>query len=225
MNQSSMRSVDRSPTNARGTAPGWARRLAAVLMVGAVAAVPAAWSQAQNTNRANTTTTEGGNDVVRVELDKPLTELPKGFSIQSPARIALDFAGVGNSTGRTSVDLNQGNIKSANVVEAGDRTRVVLNLGQASQYQAQIAGNTLLVTLQGSASAAAPRASSQAAFAEAATRQITIQPGTPREKQFVGEHYLLHYGLPQFFFHVNATYAIARHNGVELGKRDYMGQY
>ena len=59
----------------------------------------------------------------------------------------------------------------------------------------------------------------------AATRQITIQPGTPREKQFVGEHYLLHYGLPQFFFHVNATYAIARHNGVELGKRDYMGKY
>ncbi len=57
------------------------------------------------------------------------------------------------------------------------------------------------------------------------TRQITIQPGTPRERQFVGEHYLLHYGLPQFFFHVNATYAIARHNGVELGKRDYMGKY
>ena len=65
----------------------------------------------------------------------------------------------------------------------------------------------------------------QAAFAEAATRQITIQPGTPREKQFVGEHYLLHYGLPQFFFHVNATYAMARHNGVELGKRDYMGKF
>lgn len=63
------------------------------------------------------------------------------------------------------------------------------------------------------------------AFADATTRQITIQPGTPREKQFVGEHYLLHYGLPQFFFHVNATYAIARHNGVELGKRDYMGKY
>jgi type IV pilus assembly protein PilQ len=172
MNQSSMRSVDRSPTNARGTAPGWARRLAAVLMATAVAAVPAAWSQAQNSIRAITTTTEGGNDVVRVELDKPLTELPKGFSIQSPARIALDFAGVGNSTGRTSLELNQGNIKSANVVEAGDRTRVVLNLGQASQYQAQISGNSLLVVLQGSAVAAAPRASSQAAFAEASSQDV-----------------------------------------------------
>ena len=65
----------------------------------------------------------------------------------------------------------------------------------------------------------------ETAFADAATRQITIQPGTPREKQFMGEHYLLHYGLPQFFFHVTTAYALARHNGVELGKRDYMGQY
>ena len=64
-----------------------------------------------------------------------------------------------------------------------------------------------------------------ASFEDAASRQITLQPGTAREKQFSGEHYLLHYGLPQFFFHVNATYAIARHNGVELGKRDYMGKY
>lgn len=61
-------------------------------------------------------------------------------------------------------------------------------------------------------------------FADAATRQVTIQPGTPREKQFMGEHYLLHYGLPQFFFHVTTAYDLARHNGVELGKRDYMGK-
>lgn len=65
----------------------------------------------------------------------------------------------------------------------------------------------------------------QEAFADAATRQITVQPGTPRERQFVGEQYLLHYGLPQFFFHVTTAYALARHNGVELGKRDYMGQF
>ena len=64
-----------------------------------------------------------------------------------------------------------------------------------------------------------------AAFADAATRNITIQAGTPREKQFAGEHYLLHYGLPQFFFHVTTMYNIARHNGVELGKRDYIGKY
>ena len=62
-------------------------------------------------------------------------------------------------------------------------------------------------------------------FAEAATRQITLQPGTQREKQFVGQAYLLHYGLPQFFFHVTTAYALLRHNGVEVGKRDYMGAF
>ncbi len=172
MNQFCMRSDDRSPTDAQGRALGWARRLAAVLMAGAVAAVPAAWSQAQNSIRAITTSTEGGNDVVRVELEKPLTELPKGFSIQSPARIALDFTGVGNGTGRTALELNQGNVRSANVVEAGDRTRVVLNLAQASQYQAQISGNSLVVVLQGSVAAGAPRASSQAPFAEARSEDV-----------------------------------------------------
>lgn len=56
-------------------------------------------------------------------------------------------------------------------------------------------------------------------------RVIVTRPGTPKEKKFTGQSYLLTYGLPQFFFHVTTTYAILRHNGVEVGKRDYMGQY
>ena len=55
------------------------------------------------------------------------------------------------------------------------------------------------------------------------TREIVTRPGTPKEKKFTGQSYLLSYGLPQFFFHINATYAILRHNGVEIGKGDYMG--
>lgn len=54
-------------------------------------------------------------------------------------------------------------------------------------------------------------------------REIVIHPGTPREMKFNGQAYLLHYAMPQFFFHVTTAYAILRHNGVELGKRDYMG--
>ncbi|RZI40871.1 DUF1993 domain-containing protein [Herbaspirillum sp. HC18] len=54
-------------------------------------------------------------------------------------------------------------------------------------------------------------------------REIVIHPGTPHERKFNGQAYLLHYGMPQFFFHVTTAYAILRHNGVELGKRDYMG--
>lgn len=56
-------------------------------------------------------------------------------------------------------------------------------------------------------------------------REIILRPGTPKEKKLNGQTYLLQYGLPQFFFHVTTTYAILRHNGVELGKKDFMGAY
>ena len=64
-----------------------------------------------------------------------------------------------------------------------------------------------------------------AAFEGAESREIVLRPGTPKERRLAGHAYLLHYGLPQFFFHVTTTYALLRHNGVEVGKRDYMGAY
>jgi len=57
------------------------------------------------------------------------------------------------------------------------------------------------------------------------SREIVLRPGTPKEQKFAGQAYLLHYGLPQFFFHVTSAYAILRHSGVEIGKRDFMGRY
>jgi len=56
-------------------------------------------------------------------------------------------------------------------------------------------------------------------------REIVTQTGTPKEKKFLGKHYLLHYGLPHFFFHVTTAYDILRSNKVEIGKRDYIGTY
>ena len=64
-----------------------------------------------------------------------------------------------------------------------------------------------------------------AAFAGSEPREIVLRPGTPKERTLDGQSYLLHYGLPQFFFHVTTVYALLRHNGVEIGKRDYMGAY
>ena len=52
-----------------------------------------------------------------------------------------------------------------------------------------------------------------------------LRPGTPKEKRLDGRAYLLGYGLPQFFFHVTTAYDLLRHNGVEVGKKDYMGVY
>lgn len=56
-------------------------------------------------------------------------------------------------------------------------------------------------------------------------REIVLRPGTPKERTIGGQAYLLSYGLPQFFFHVTTAYALLRHNGIEVGKKDYMGAY
>ena len=60
-------------------------------------------------------------------------------------------------------------------------------------------------------------------FDGSAQREIVLRPGTPKERRFNGQDYLLHYGLQHFFFHVTTAYALLRHNGVEIGKTDYMG--
>lgn len=64
-----------------------------------------------------------------------------------------------------------------------------------------------------------------AAFDGSEKREIVLRPGTPKEKKLSGQAYLLNYGLPQFFFHVTTVYALLRHNGVEIGKKDFMGAH
>lgn len=66
---------------------------------------------------------------------------------------------------------------------------------------------------------------SESQFEGSESKEIVLRPGTPKEKRLIGQTYLAHYGLPQFFFHVTTAYAILRHNGIAIGKRDYMGVY
>jgi type IV pilus assembly protein PilQ len=144
-------------------------RVVAGTVLGAAFFVPSA--HAQNAIQSVTGSVQGGTEVIRIDLSEPLTTVPTGFSIQTPARIALDFPGVGNAMGRTAVDLNLGNLRSANVIEAGERTRVVLNLKAATSYKAEIQGKSLLITLQ-QAVVTAPLASTPPAFAESRNRDI-----------------------------------------------------
>lgn len=120
---------------------------------------------AQGSIDAVTGSVQGGVEVVKIDFSSVPTTAPNGFSIQSPARIALDFAGVSNGMGRSAVELNQGNVKSVTVVQAGERTRVVLNLKQATGYKTEWRGNSLLVALD-AVSAAQPLKGSGAQFAE-----------------------------------------------------------
>jgi len=128
-------------------------------------------AQAQNSIEAVTGTMQGGVEVIRVDLAQPLSAVPAGFSIQVPARIALDFPGVTNGMGRPSIEINQGNLKSVNVVQAGERTRMVFNLKQATGYRTEIRGKSLLISLEPVVVAGAAAASSQV-FAENRNRDV-----------------------------------------------------
>ena len=143
----------------------------AVLSAAFFAASAPATAQAQNSIQSVSGSIQGGIEVIRIDLTEPLTAIPTGFSIQTPARIALDFPGVGNSMGRTAVDLNLGNLRSANVIQAGERTRVVLNLKAVTAYKAEIQGKSLLITLEQPA-VATPTASTPPVFAESRNRDI-----------------------------------------------------
>jgi type IV pilus assembly protein PilQ len=139
------------------------------LLVGVAAAVLSLASFAQTAIESVSGSMQGGNEVIRIDLSQALTAVPTGFSIQSPARIALDFPGVSNAMGRSTVDVNQGNLRSISVVQAGDRTRVVLNLKQPTAYKAQLQGKSLLVVLD-TAQAVSPVVTPAPVFAESRNR-------------------------------------------------------
>jgi type IV pilus assembly protein PilQ len=123
----------------------WRAAVAALSAAGALLLAPAAW--AQNAIQSITSSQQAGTEVVRIEMSEPLASVPNGFSVQSPPRIAIDLPGVGNALGRNTVEVNQGNLRSVAVATAGDRTRLVLNLKQASGYRAQVQGKALLLIL------------------------------------------------------------------------------
>ena len=138
----------------------------AVLIALVFLATQSVQSQGLNTIQSVAASVQGGSEVIRIDLSEALTAIPTGFSIQTPARIALDFPGVGNAMGRTAVDMNLGNLRSANVIQAGERTRVVLNLKTSTAYKAEIQGKSLFITLDPVVAAAAPSAVTPPAFAE-----------------------------------------------------------
>lgn len=126
-------------------------------------------AQAQTSIEAVTGSMQGDTEVVRIDLSQALATVPTPFLIQSPARIVLDFPGVANAMGRSTVEVNQGNLKSVSVVQAGDRTRVVLNLKQPAAYKAELQGKSLVVALE-SAAAGKVATSANTAFAENRSR-------------------------------------------------------
>ncbi|MEB0137536.1 MULTISPECIES: type IV pilus secretin PilQ [unclassified Undibacterium] len=93
---------------------------------------------------------QGANVIVKVGLHTALSKMPVGFSIASPARIALDFPETVNQTGKTSVDINIGDVRSATLVEASGRSRMIFNMSKPLNYASTIEGKYLIITIDGS---------------------------------------------------------------------------
>jgi type IV pilus assembly protein PilQ len=122
-------------------------------------------TSAQNSISSLSVSTGSGLTVIKVELTQPLANLPVGFTINTPPRIALDFPDTANGLGKSVQEFSEGDLRSANIVQAGSRTRLVVNLNQMLTYDTKIDGNNLLITLHDKPANMA--ATSTARFAEA----------------------------------------------------------
>jgi type IV pilus assembly protein PilQ len=150
-----------TPSDARGTIflNGF-RKTSAVITLAFASLV----AHAQNVIESVTTSTQAGLEIIKIDLTQALTTLPNGFSIQSPARVVLDLPNVGSGSVQSAIGINQGNVKSANVIQAGERTRFVLNLKQSVTYRTQLAGKSVLIFLDSVGASAAEKPA--AVFAE-----------------------------------------------------------
>lgn len=149
-------------------------RLVAIMLLALASSMVMAQDNAIESITANQ---QGSNVVVNIAMKNAPLKLPIGFSITNPTRIALDFGATVNGTGKNSQDINLGDLRAINVVQAGERTRLVFNLKRALNYAAAIDGKSVIVTIEGSGGVAQAVNSAgipvqQAAEARPAGRQL-----------------------------------------------------
>jgi len=94
-------------------------------------------------------TLQSGKILITLKLKHALKKPPAGFTVNNPPRIALDLPDTANALGKNSIDVGEGVLRNLNIVQAGSRTRLVINLAKPAGYETRIADNTLLITLQG----------------------------------------------------------------------------
>lgn len=118
---------------------------------------------------------------LKLSFDTPVPA-PRGYTTQEPARIALDLPGVTSQLATRSRELGTGNARSVVVVQAQDRTRVIVNLTTLSPYSTRVEGNNLFVVIgQGAAAAQA----SQPTTAMGAPRVAVPSPAPASSRPYV----------------------------------------
>jgi type IV pilus assembly protein PilQ len=144
---------------------------AGLLAIAALISVASLSAHAQQTNSLETISASsqaGGKVLIRAVFKSPLAVVPNGFTVRNPARVAIDLPNVTNGTGKSFIEIGQGDVRTMNVVEAGNRTRLVINLSQSLTYSAALDGNALLLTLDGSAQSPLKETAQVTRFAEPA---------------------------------------------------------
>lgn len=128
-----------------------AARLLGICLAFGMLSAQAAQADANSITALNVSSAGDGTTVIKVEFAQPLTKAPRDFTINTPPRIALDFPNTTNGLGKSVQDFAEGDLRSANIVQAGSRTRLVINLNQMLAYDTKVDGNSLLITLQSKA--------------------------------------------------------------------------
>ncbi len=130
------------------------RSIRAAVCAGVMALLSAGLAWAQDTADAVSNSIErvdavqtGEGVILNIQLRSPVSVAPNSFSVTNPARVALDLPGTVNDLGRNSVEINQGDLRSVNVVQAQGRSRVVLNLRRPLAYTVSVKGNNVVVAL------------------------------------------------------------------------------
>ena len=146
--------------------------------------------QAANLKALDVAALPGDRVELKLSFDAP-PPLPQGYMTESPARIALDLPGVVSQLASKTRDLGSGNARSATVVEAGGRMRLIINLAQSAPYDSRIEGNNLLVVVGQGVKPSTPRPAAPAMPARAAAtpgkaiRGVDFQRGTQGEGNVV----------------------------------------
>ncbi|GGP23600.1 type IV pilus secretin PilQ [Silvimonas iriomotensis] len=117
----------------------------------------ASWAFAADITAVDVTTVSAEKQVIKLTFNGDVPT-PTSFSVNTPPRIAFDFAGTGNQVGKNSVQVNGSALRLINLAEGSGRTRVVLNLQKQAGYTTKVDGKTFLITLDGTQSAVSSEA-------------------------------------------------------------------
>lgn len=125
--------------------------LSLLIGIALLAGLAKAQDTKENTIETLSVVQQGGVVNVKIGFKQPLQAVPPNFSIANPARIVLDFSNMQNGLGKNNQSYNEGDLKSINIIQATERTRLVLNLNRAMGLESRLEENNLILALSPSA--------------------------------------------------------------------------